>query len=93
MQHGQGACDVPTVQELELQEVIRAINQILGDRHSILVTLQENVEKVIRQEDESSIEGIETELEKLQRELLKRANSKEDYINVADEIYRLQELK
>lgn len=55
--------------------------------------LQENVEVVIRQEDESSVEGIETKLEELQKELLKRANSKKDYNDIADEIHRLRELK
>lgn len=58
-----------------------------------MLPLQENVEKVIRQKDESSIEGIEAKLEKLQRELLNRANFKEDYNSIANKIYRLRELK
>lgn len=48
---------------------------------------------VIRQEDETSAEGINARLEKLQKELLKLANSKKDYNSVADEIDRLRELK
>lgn len=65
----------------------------LGNRGSMMDALQENVEVVIRQEDESSVEGIETKLEELQKELLKRANSKKDYNDIADEIHRLRELK
>ena len=42
----------------------------------MMVTLQENVEAVIWQEDENSSEGIETKLLELQKELLKLANSK-----------------
>ena len=48
---------------------------------------------MIRQEDETSSEGIETKLLELQKELLKLANSKKDYNSVADEIDRLRELK
>ena len=94
MEHGPGKCDAPTIQESELQEaVIKAINRALGNRDSMMDALQENVEAVIRQEDESSLEGIEAKLEELQKELLKRANSKKDYNGIAEEIHRLRELK
>ena len=73
--------------------VVQAINRTLGNRESMMITLQENVESVIRQEDETSSEGIETKLLELQKELLKLANSKKDYNSVADEIDRLRELK
>lgn len=59
----------------------------------MMVTLQENVEVVIRQEDETSSEVIEFKLLELQKEHLKLANSKKDHNCVADEIDRLQELK
>ena len=72
---------------------MQAINLTLGNRENMMVTLQENVEAVIRQEDETSSEGIETKLLELQKELLKLANSKKDYNSVADEIDRLRELK
>ena len=58
-----------------------------------MIFLQKNVEAVIRQEDETSSEGIEAKLLDLQKELLKLANSKKDYNSVADEIARLRELK
>lgn len=94
MEHGPSACDTPTIQESELQAaVIKAINIALGNRGSMIAALQENVETVIRQEDEFSVEGIEAKLEELQKELLKRANFKKDYNDIADEIHRLRELK
>ena len=84
----------PTIQESELQAaVIQAINLTLGDRDIIMATLQENVETVILREDESLAENIEVRLEELQKELLRRANSKKDYNSIADEIYRLRDLK
>lgn len=94
MEHGPKKCDAPTIQESELQEaVIKAINMVLGNRDSMMAALQENVETVIRREDESSVEGIEAKLEELQKELLKRANSQKDYNGIAEEIYRLRDLK
>ena len=72
---------------------MQAINLALGNRENMMVTLQENVEAVIRQEDETSSERIEAKLLELQKELLKLANSKKDYNSVADEIDRLRELK
>ena len=59
----------------------------------MMEVLQENIETVIRQEDETSAEGINAKLEELQKELLRLANSKKDYNSVADEIDRLRELK
>ena len=73
--------------------VVQAINRTLGNRENMMTTLQENVEAVLRQEDETSSEGIETKLMELQKELLKLANSKKDYNSVADEIDRLRKLK
>ncbi|MGN8961557.1 zinc ribbon domain-containing protein [Bariatricus sp. HCP28S3_D3] len=94
VEHGPEKCDAPTIQESELQAaVIKAINTALGNRDSMMAALQENVEAVIRQGDESSAENIEARLEELQKELLRRANSKKDYNSVADEIDHLRELK
>ena len=94
VEHGPGKCDAPTIQESELQAaVVKAINLALGNRDSMMEVLQENIEAVIRQEDETSAEGINARLEELQKELLRLANSKKDYNSVADEIDRLRELK
>ena len=94
VEHVPSTCDAPTIQESELQAaVVWAINLALGNRDSMIAALQENVETVIRQEDESSVEGIESKLEGLQKELLKWANSKKDYNGIAEEIYRLRDLK
>lgn len=73
--------------------MVKAINLALGNRDGMIEVLQENIETVIRQEDETSVAGINARLEKLQIELLKLANSKKDYNSVADEIDRLRELK
>ena len=94
VEHGPERCDAPTVQEKELQEaVIKAINIALGGKDDMLVALEQNIASVLALEDESSMESINAKLEELQKELLKRANAKLDYNDLADEIDRLRELK
>ncbi len=94
MEYGPSKCDAPTVLEKELQEaVIKAINMALGGKDDILGALEQNIASVLALEDESSMESINAKLEELQKELLKRANAKEDYNDLADEIDHLRELK
>ena len=94
MEHGPERCDVPTVQETELQEaVLKSINMALEGKDDMLVALEKNIASVIALGDEGSMESINVKLEELQKELLKRANVKKDYNDLADEIDRLRELK
>jgi len=94
VEHGPERCDAPTVGETELQEtVIKAINMALGGKDDMLVTLEQNIASVLALEDEGSMESINAKLGELQKELLKRANAKKDYNDLADEIDRLRELK
>ena len=94
VEHGPSKCDAPTIEETDLQNaVVKAINMALGGKDDMLVALEQNIASVLALEDEGSMESINTELEKLQKELLKQANAKEDYNDIADEIDRLRELK
>lgn len=94
VEHGPSCCDAPTVQETDLQNaVVKAINLALGGKDEMLVALEENIATVFALGDDGSIENINAKLEELQKELLKRANAKKDYNDLADEIDRLRELK
>lgn len=94
VEHGPKACDAPTIQESDLQAaVVKAINLALGSRDTMMATLQKNIETVILQGDETSVEGINAKLKELQKELLRLANSKKEYSSVAEEIERLRDLK
>lgn len=94
VEHGPKACDAPTIQEADLQvAIVKAINLALGSRDDMMETLQKNIETVILQGDETSVEGINAKLKELQKELLRLANAKKEYGGVADEIDRLRELK
>jgi hypothetical protein len=87
-------CPSPTVNEEVLQTaVVRAINDTLCQKDTFLLTLQENIATVLNEENDKATDEIDNKLDELQNELLRLANSKTDYNNVADEIYRLRELK
>jgi site-specific DNA recombinase len=55
--------------------------------------LQDNIATVLNEENDKATDEIDRKLDELQNELLRLANSKADYNEVADEIYRLRELK
>lgn len=77
-----------------MQEVtVKAFNQILTDSDGFLRQMQENIAKAIMAADTMSPDGIQARLDELQKELIRKANSKQDYDAIADEIFRLREKK
>lgn len=81
-------------EELVLQNaVVKAINQMLGDKSSYQAQLQLNIASVIRASQATSVENIDEKLMALQQELIQKAQSKEAYDEIADEIFRLRELR
>lgn len=87
-------CTNRTVNELLLQEVtVKAFHQILTERDFFLKTLQQNIAKAVVNADTLSPDGIQTRLEELQKELIKKANNKQGYDAIADEIFRLRDQK
>ena len=87
-------CHARTINELLLQDVVvKAINQMLGDKSSYQAQLQLNIATVIRASQATAIDSIDEKLMALQQELIQKANSKEGYDEIADEIFRLRELR
>lgn len=94
VENGPSACDAETIRETELQSaVVKAINYALGDKAEMLKTLQNNIELVLKEEEENSTESIDARLRELQQELLKRANSNKSYDDLANEIDSLRKEK
>lgn len=92
MEHGPKGCDAPTIQESVLQNgVAKAINEVFGNSSAFLPILEENMQAVIGNDVESRLAEIDGRLKELQQELLKQANAKKDYTEVADKIYALRE--
>ena len=87
-------CHTRTINELVLQNaVVKAINQMLSDKSNYQAQLQLNIAAVIRASQATAIDSIDEKLMSLQQELIQKANSKEDYDEIADEIFRLRELR
>ena len=85
-------CHARTVNETVLENVVvQAINTLLGDKPTYQAQLQQNIAKVIRSAQQNTADGINERLQRLQKELLKKANSKEAYDEIADEIFKLRE--
>lgn len=88
------ACRARTVNEDFLQGIIlKAINEMVLDKSGYMQILQNNIATVIRSDDSASVADIDAKLLELQKELLKKANNRDDYDAVADEIFQLRELK
>ena len=85
-------CHARTVNETVLENVVvQAINTLLGDKPTYQAQLQQNIAKVIRSAQQNTADGIDEKLQELQKELLKKANNKEAYDEIADEIFKLRE--
>ena len=66
---------------------------MLGDKSSYQAQLQLNIVAVIRASQATAIDSIDDKLIALQQELIQNANSKEDYDEIANEIFRLRDLR
>ena len=88
------ACKARTVNELLLKEVIiEAINKLLSDKTSYLDILQKNIATVVKASSAASESDIDAKLLDLQKQLLEKANAKDDYDAIAEEIFELRDLK
>lgn len=71
--------------------MLEAINSLLGDKSTYQAQLQQNIAQVIRDANKSTTEKIDEQLMALQKELLQKANNKEAYDEIAEQIFTLRE--
>lgn len=92
--HGPEACEARTIKEEDLQEaVVEAINQLISESSKLKEIIKENIEKSITGDGSSQIDEIDKEMLKVQEELLKVANAKKDYTDLADRVEELRNEK
>lgn len=85
-------CHARTINELDLQKIVlTALNELLGDKSKYQKQLQQNIASVIRASAAITTDGIDEKLMELQQELVKKANNKEAYDEIADQIFALRE--
>lgn len=66
---------------------------MFGDKSSNQTQLQLNIASVIRASQAISVKNIDEKLMAFQQELIQKPQSKEAYDDIADEIFRLRELR
>lgn len=94
VESGPKKCNARTVKEEELQSaVMRAINTIIENKESIRETLKTNIQDVLLDNADSKVSKIEAEMLNLQKELIKKANARENYDDLTQAIEDLREQK
>jgi len=87
-------CTASTILEDTLKDkIVEAINVAVSGKNSFLAILKKNIETVLGEDLDESTADIDKRLEELQTELIQKANSKETYDNIVNEIYRLRDLR
>ena len=87
-------CTASTILEDTLKEkIVEAINVAVSGKNSFLAILKKNIETVLSEDLDESTADIDKRLEELQTELIQKANLKEEYNNIVNEIYRLRDLR
>ncbi len=87
-------CTASTILEDTLKEkIVKAINVAVSGKNSFLAILKKNIETVLSVDLDETTADIDKRLEELQTELIQKANSKESYDNIVNEIYRLRDLR
>lgn len=72
---------------------MKALNEMLGSKSTYKEQLQKNLMQVLRNDTSVQKDRIAERLLVLQQELLNRANNREAYDDVAEEIFHLRELQ
>jgi len=72
---------------------VEAINQLISESSELTEIIKENIEKAITGDGSKQIEELDKEMLKVQEELLKVANAKKDYTDLADRVEELRNEK
>lgn len=86
-------CQARTVKEDLLHEVIVEVINSLIDDSDYLDTLEENIKEVLNQKYDETVEDVDDQLHELQNQLYINGNEKEEYEQLAEQIYDLREKK
>ena len=87
-------CPARTISEETLQAVVvEAINEVFANRELVLPELRANVSKALETNNSKKIAGIDKLLEDLQVELLKKAQAKQPFDDITEQIEALRRQK
>ena len=87
-------CPSRTVYEKDLHAaVVKAINKLIREGGSILPHFRENVEKALGETSSEEIMRIDAEMPEVQKEILKKANKREDCSDLEKRVDELRDEK
>ena len=90
VENGPKACDADSIPEVELQgAVIKAFNQVYKEKKSMIKTLQTNLKNVL-ESNADPYKEIDRRLDEIQKEIIERANARQPYPELTDELRRLR---
>ena len=87
-------CSARSVSEEDLQYAfLQALSNIVGSSDTYLDVLQQTLETAIRESNPESVENLDARMANLQYELIERIDRHENYDDLAEEIFRLREVR
>ena len=72
--------------------IVEVINSLIDDS-DYLDTLEENIKEVLNQKYDETVEDVDDQIHELQKQLYINGNEKEEYEQLAEQIYDLREKK
>ena len=90
VENGPKACDAETINETDLKAVVvKAFNMVYREKDTMLETLKQNL-KVVLERENNPYTVIDEKIESLQKEIIRRANSRIPYDELAEELSLLR---
>ena len=87
-------CPSRSIYEKDLHEaVMKAINQVISEKDEFLPGMKLAIERTMDKNNDPEIAALDERLKKMQKELIQRANSRQNFDDLAEEINVLQEEK
>ena len=87
-------CPSRTLYESDLHAaVVQAINQVIAQKDDLMPGLKIAIEKALGSGNGTRVAEIDAQLEDLEKELLKRANAKQDYTDILEQLDAMRDAK
>ena len=72
---------------------MKAVNQLIGQKDELLPVFKANVERVLGSSNSATVAEVDEKLLAIQKELLKKADARQGYDDLADQIEALRDEK
>ena len=87
-------CPSRTIFEADLHTaVVKAVNQLIEQKDELLPVFRANVEKALSASNSAAVAEVDAKLLAIQKELLKKADARQDFGDLADQIDALRDEK